>query len=348
SSTGSHGGATLYQVSGACLAVDGATLLAGSSQSLLTTALDRHAAGTGMTTAAFDAELGNLPATTLVRVGGDLTPVISGSHHTSVPWLAALHAYGAAVSASASGLTFQYTLDTDSGQLTSSELPLAPGSSPPGFVGTAPVQLGLREPGATLAFALDAERRSSPAKYAGYMARVNAVQRKTGVDFRRDVLGQLGSSAALDYFGASRSLLARVDIVNPGDMARTLRRLGPSLPELLGSGPGTTVTPGPAGFETVHSPGNPKVLVGLVGSELVVGNGSPAQLRTFAAEPSTAAPGAQGALAFRIALPQLIQLAQHSAPSKTIQEVLATLGDITGWASSSPSALTGSAMLALK
>ncbi len=347
SSTGSHDGATFYRVSGTTLAVDGATLLVGSSQSLLTTALNRHAAGSGMTTAGFNADLGTLPSGALVRAAGDLAPLISSSSRTAVPWLAALRAYGVAVGTSSGGLTFQYTLDTSSAHLSSGELPLSPGTSPPGFVGTAPLQLGLREPAATLAFALDAERRSSPTQYAAVVARMNAVRRKTGVDFRRDVLDQLGANLALNSTPADRGLMARIDVRNPRAMARTLRKLGPSLLGVLGSHSQSTVTAGPAGFEIVHR-GRNKILVGLVGSELVLGTGSPAALQAFGTAPAVAAPGAQGAFAFRVSLPEAIQLTQRGAPSKTIQAVLSALGDISGWLSSSSSALTGSATLGLK
>jgi hypothetical protein len=85
-----------------------------------------------------------------------------------------------------------------------------------------------------------------------------------------------------------------------------------------------------------------------VGSEFVAGTASPAELRAFASAPAAAAPGAQGAAAFRIALSQLLALTLPHAPSPMIQQVLRSLGDITGWTSASPTALTGSATLGVK
>jgi hypothetical protein len=116
----------------------------------------------------------------------------------------------------------------------------------------------------------------------------------------------------------------------------------------LGAHPGSHVTPGPSGFSTIHSAHSPPVLFGLAGSEFVAGTGTPAQLRAFAAAPAAAATGAKGALAFRVALPELIQLTMHHSVSATVRQMLSALGDITGWASSSPSALTGNATLAIK
>jgi hypothetical protein len=214
------------------------------------------------------------------------------------------------------------------------------------LAGNLPIQLGLRQPAAALAFALDAERRASPAHYAADLAKMNALRRRTGVDFRRDVLGQIGSSAAVESSGHGFNL--RVDVVNAAAASRTLRKLGTSALDILGTHQTSRVTPGPDGFETIHEANGRKMLFGLVGSEFVLGTGSPADLRTFAGAPAAAAPGAQGAVAFRVALPQLLALTLRQAPSKVIQQILSSLGDITGWVSSSPSALTGSATLALK
>jgi hypothetical protein len=347
---GSHGGATLYQVSGLTLATDGATLIAGNSSAAVDAAIDRHAADSGLTSAAYDSELGNLPKDGLVEIAGNVTSAIASSASAakalSIPWVAAIRSYGVAVTAGASGLSFHYTLDTTGKSLTSADLPLAPGTSPAGLAGTMPIQVGIRQPATTLAFALQVERATSPAKYAADVARMNAIRRRTGVDFQRDVLGQMGNSAAVESTG--HGFILRVDVNDPAAAAQTLRKLGTSALDVFGTHPGSHVTPGPSGFETVHSAHSPPILFGIVGSEFVAGTGTPAELRAFAAAPAAAATGAQGAVAFRIALPQLIQLAMHHPASATVREVLSALGDITGWASSSPSALNGNATLAVK
>lgn len=342
-------GAALYDLSTASVAVDGATLLIAGSPEEITAAINQHARGNGMSEAGFDRELGSLPSDALIRVGGNLTSVLSSPKSAkarNVPWVGALRGYGVAISAGSGGLSLRYTLDTTGAQLSSSELPIAPGSSPPGLAGNMPIQAGLRQPAATLTFALDAERRTSPGQYAADRARMAAVRRRTGVDFQRDVLGQLGSSAAVESDG--HRFIARFDVKSPPAAARTLRKLGTSALDVFGPHSGARVTPGPPGFETVHRSHGPNVIFGLVGSELVLGTASPAQLRAFASAPAAAAPGAQGAAAFRIALPQLLALTLRHAPSATIQQVLKSLGDITGWLSSSPSALTGRATLSVK
>ena len=52
-------------------------------------------------------------------------------------------------------------------------------------------------------------------------------------------------------------------------------------------------------------------------------------------------------MAFRIALIQLLNTTMKHGVPKTVQAVLSSLGDITGWAAASTSALTGSATLAV-
>ena len=347
--TGTHDGATLYQSSSATFAVDGATFLGAPSASLVTGALDRKAANQGLTSSDYNRYLGNLPKDSLIEAFGNLVPVLSAPRAAkarAVPWVAALKGYGVSVSANSGGLTFRYTLDTGGATLSASQLPLSPGSSPPGLAGDEPIQVGLRQPAAAINFLLDAMRRTNPARYGRDLAQIAAAQRRTGVSFNRDVLGQIGGNAAIESTG--HSTIVRVDVVNPAVAAQTLGKLGTSALDIFGNHAGAYVTRGPGGFETVHSAHGKTVVFGLVGSEFVAGNASQARLRAFAMAPAAAAPGAQGAAAFRIALPQLLQLALRRAPSPTIQQVLSSLGDITGWISSSSGALTGSATLAIK
>jgi hypothetical protein len=347
-SVGSHDGATLYQASTIALAVSGSTLLAGSSTSALNDALDLHARGGGLGSSDYNRETAGLPQNSLVAAFGYLGGVLSRPSAASarrIPWVAALRGYGVAISAGTSGLTFQYRLDTSGAPLSSSQLPIAPGTSPPGLAGTLPILAGIREPATTLRFLLNAERLSSPSKYAADIRRVNAVRRKTGVDLNRDVIDQLGNNAGVQSDG--HAFMVRVDVKNTATAARTLRRLGTSALDLFGTHPGARVTLGPGGLETVHRAGKASVLFGIVGNELVAGTATPAQLRSFASLSAPAATGLRGAVAFKIGLPQLVRLALKQ-PSRTVQLLLSMTGDITGWLSASSSAFTGSATLALK
>jgi hypothetical protein len=90
------------------------------------------------------------------------------------------------------------------------------------------------------------------------------------------------------------------------------------------------------------------VRMGLVGDQFVVGKATPAQLLAFATTPATPAPGAQGSVAFRIALVDLLHLTLRQSLPPSVASILGSLGDITGWLRSSTSGVTGSATLAVK
>jgi hypothetical protein len=85
----------------------------------------------------------------------------------------------------------------------------------------------------------------------------------------------------------------------------------------------------------------------LVGNQLVVGSGTPAALKAFASAPTAPASGAQGSVAFRVSLTQLISTALHNSASSSqiARSILSQLTDLTGSASISTSGLTGEATL---
>lgn len=346
--SGSHDGATLYSAGGATVAVNGATLLVGASPELVTSALDLHARGGGLTPADYDQQTAGLPKGGLMYAFGYLSSILAAHAQKAlnVPWVRALRGYGVEMSATSSGLSLRYRLDTTGATLSSSELPLATGATPPNLAGTAPVQFAVRDPGTFVRFALSAEQQSDPKKFAADMAKLSANERKTGVSFQRDVLGQIGSNAALNSDG--RLFMFRVDVVNPAAAQRTLRKLGTSIGSFLDVHRGDTVTTGPGSFDTVHHTGGKSIAFGLVGNEFVAGTAGVTQLKQFAATTQTAALGAQGAAAFRVSLPGLFATLLHHAPSGIAQQVLGMLGDVTGWVAASPSALSGAATLALK
>jgi hypothetical protein len=342
-------GADLYNLSSVELAVDGATLLAAGSAAEVKSALDRHATNRGTNVAEFNRATAGLPSDALFDAFGSLSAVLATQNAASarrIPWVAAVRGYGVAMRATSTGLELHYRIDTSGSQLSSSELPLALGSSPPSLAGSMPIQVGLRQPARTIAFALQAEQAASPAKYSADLTKMNAVRRKTGVDFQRDVLGQVGSNAEIESDG--HVLMARVDVVNPSAARTTLRKLGTSALDVLGSHRGAKLTLGPGSFETVHRAHAKNVVFGLVGREFVAGTASAAQLKGFATAPSTPATSAQGAAAFRVALGPLIQLALHQTSSDVAKQVLGALGDLTGWLAAAPDQLTGSASLAIK
>ena len=339
-------GAKVYAVSTAALAIDGSTLVLGASPSALKSALDLHSHGGGLTPDDQSKAMGNLPTDSLVSAFGDLTAVLSQpstAQAKKVPWVNALKGYGVAISANATGLTFQYRLDTSGQTLSDSQLPIASGTSPPGLAGSLPISVGVKDPSRIVKFVEQAQQIAGPGKYASYAARQAAVRAKTGVDLN-SLLDLLTGEAQLSSDG--HVTMIRGDLSDPAAGRVTLAKLA-TQPKAFSAGP-VTVAHAPGGFyvfkEATHT-----TTVGVVGDKLEIGlNASPTMLTSFASAPATPATGAQGSVAFRVGLPALLGLALKQAQNPTVQTLLRSLGDLTGWLAAAPEALTGSATIAIK
>jgi Protein of unknown function (DUF3352) len=347
---GSHDGVTLYTSGGSTtVAVDGATLVLAPTAAQLNAALDRHANGGGISSSAYSQAFSGLPSDGLVKISGNLAAVLSrpsAAKARQVPWVAALRAYATTVSASSSGLTFSYRLDTSSqssGQsLTTDQLPFAPGSTPPSFAGNAPITFSLHNPAQVASFFESAAQLTSPGSFARFLTRQAAVRKATGVD-----LNSLLKLFTGDLIIASdtKTTIGRAQVSDTGSAQTTLSKLM-SAPRGV-FGPGTKVRR-VGDFYAVTDGNGSTVLMGLVGDQFVVGKATPAQLRAFAATPATPAPGAQGSVAFRVALVDLLHLTMRQSLPPSVAPILNSLGDITGWLQSSTSGVTGSATLAVK
>jgi hypothetical protein len=339
-------GAKVYGVSTAALAVDGSTLVLAASPTAIKSALDLHAHGGGLTPADQSKAMGNLPTDSLVSAFGGLTAVLSqpsAAQAKKVPWVGALKGYGLAISANATGLTFQYRLDTSGQTLSESQLPIAPGSTPPSLAGSQPISVGVSDPSRIVKFILQAGQLASPSSYAKFAARQAAVRAKTGVDLT-SLLSMLTGEAQLSSDG--HVTMIRGQVSDPATAKTTLAKLATD-PKAFSGGP-VTIRHAPGGFyafkEAAHT-----TTAGVVGDHLLIGvNASPPQLTAFAAAPSVPATGAQGSVAFKVGLPALLQLALKQAQNKTVQTILGSLGDLTGWLAAAPEALTGSATVAIK
>ncbi len=344
-SSGSHDGATLYTRGSAAVAVDGATLLFGPSTAAVTQALDRHAQNSGFTQSDYTRLFSGLPQSGLVQIFGNLTSVLSqptAAKARQVPWVAAFRGYSASISASSAGLTFSYRLDTTGAQLTAAEVPLASGTAPPNLAGVLPIVAGIQNPAHIVQFVEGAERATSPLSYTRFLTREAAVHRKTGVDLN-SLIGQLTGDLIIS--SDTHTTMARAQVTDPSTAASDLSKLV-TAPRLVFS-KATSVSKLGGGFYGIHESGS-TVVIGVVGNELVVGKATPARLRAFAAAPGAPLAGAQGSMAFRIGLIELLHLALKTAPPQAAQTVLRSLGDITGWVAASTSGITGSATLAVR
>jgi hypothetical protein len=343
---GSRDGATVYQLGQLGLAIDGATVVFGSTPEALTAALDRHAHGGGITGADYARAFSGLPTNARLQVFGTLTQVLSrpsAAKAQQVPWVAALRGYAASVDANSTGLSFRYRLDTTGRALSSSELPFAGGTTPPGFAGSLPIVAGIRNPSQIYQFAESAEQATSPHEYQQFLQRQAKARAKTGVDINSLVKLATGD---LIVDSDTHTTMGRVQVSDPAAAKTTIAKLA-SVPASLTRKPPKITNLG-GGFYTIKSGRSKPVTVGLVGDELVAGQGTPAALRTFAATPAVPASGAQGAVAFRVALADVIRLASKKAPSGIGAKIIDMLGDLTGWSAAAPSGITGAATVSFK
>lgn len=348
---GSHDGASLYgDPSGASFAVDGPTLLIASARSTVTAALDRHANKQGITEAQHSTAITGLDPNAAVQVFGDLRGVLSAPSAAKarrIPWVAAIRSYGVAISASSTALTVSFRLDTQGRTLTASQLPIAAGSGSPSLVKALLIQAGIHDPAQAIQFIEAAEQATAPKSYAQFLHKEARLRRRTGVDVSK-LIGDLNGDLIIS--SDSRTTLARVNVADPETVSADLTKLA-SVPGVLPKGR-TLTRIGPSTFSDVEN--GRKVLLGLVGSELVVevppkgAVASPATLKSFAAAPAAPVPGQTGAVSFRLKLPELITLVSKHPPSAMGRSLLALLGDLTGSVSATPAALTGTATLAIK
>jgi hypothetical protein len=348
---GSYDGAKLYQSGSYAFGIDGATALLGPSADDVKAALDRHAHGGGISGAQFATAFKGLQQQSLVQVFGNLTGVLATSKNATarrIPWVAAIRSYALTLNLASSGANLSYRVDTSGGTLTAAQLPLASGATPPNVSSQAPLAFGLHDLSHVFSFALAAVQATNPASYADFLKRVAKLKATTGVDLNRDVFAQLSGNLEIDY--GPGGVLARAQVADPSAAARTLSKLSTSSREIFKHAKSVKQVGG--GFYAIKT-ASTTIYYGLVGSELVVGTAHPAQLSTFATAPASPVSGAQGPLAFRLSVGELVTLAlkvshkQGSLPPEA-RSILNMFGDVTGWAANDAGSLHGEISIPLK
>jgi hypothetical protein len=341
SSAGTRDGASLYEAGGAEIAVDGATVVVGTHDALAA-ALDRHAHGGGFSTADYQHDISGLPQNAVINAFGNLGALLSAPSAAAarqVPWVAAIRGYGVAVTVSGSGIAASFRVDTSGRSLSASQLPLSSGPTP-SPAGPAPLEAAIHNPSQLVTFAEAAAQTSNPTGYQHFLATVAKLKSKLGID-----IDSLAHSLTGDMSIASDTHVTaiRAQVSNPTQVARALSAISRA-PRSIIHKPFVQL---PGGFYSVNE-GTFTLTVGLVGDQLVAGRATPAVLRSFAAAKTAPVAGAQGSFVFRIGLLDLVKLALRQTPPPLVQPILNSLGDLTGWISASPSALTGEANLAVK
>jgi hypothetical protein len=341
--TGSHDGATLYQFAHVAFAIDGPLLLVSQDSANLTAALDRHAAGDGFNAHDYAADTAGLPSDAPVSVVGDLQTVLdtpATAQARKVPWVSAISGYGVTLSETAKNVALRFRLATGAHSLSASQLPIASGATSPTLATGAqdPIALGLRDPAQVWQFIKATAQVVDPAAYRTLQTQEQSASQRTGVDIE-SLIDSL--SGDLQVSSTGHVTIGRIQ-ATAADTASWEKMLA-------NPGTGSTSTALGDGFYRITEKDGTTLTGGAAGDRLLLGNGTPAQERTYAAAPSTPS-GGTGAIAFHVAIGQLVTLAlQHSgeAGNPFIGQLGSMLGDLTGSLQATPQALTGSASLAI-
>ena len=339
--TGSHDGATLYTFDHIAAAVDGPLLLISQNANNLTAALDRHAAGNGFTSATYAADTAGLPSGAALSVVGDLQSVLeapSAAQARKVPWVGAISGYGVTLTSTAKHLALQFRLRTDAHTLSAGQLPIAPGAAAPTLATGNPISFGLRDPAQVWQFFKSADQAVDPDGYAKLQTEEQSASTRTGVNLE-SFIDSLSGDVELSSTGH----------VTVGRISATAADAADWKKLLAHPGSGSTSTALGNGFYRVIETDGTTLVGGAVGDELLLGNGTPAQERTYAGAHSTPS-GGTGAVAFQVAVGQLVKQAlsgSADASNPVLGQLGSLLGDLTGSIEVTPQALTGSADLTL-
>src|SRR5262249_12047917 len=148
-------------------------------------AIDRHAQGGGLSESDYTRAFSGLPAGGAVRLFGNLTTILSqpsAATARQIPWVAAFRGYAATVSASSSGLSFNYRLAPTGAPLPRPQLPSAPGPTAPALAGNLPITVGIHDPTQIATFIQSAAQTVSPGGYGKFLRNQALIRRKTGAD----------------------------------------------------------------------------------------------------------------------------------------------------------------------
>ncbi len=346
---GVRNGATLYKDDdGSLFAVKDDVLVVAGSKRLLRYAIDQRVAGGRLTEDTFDKATAALPKDALLRVGGDLQKLLASDPDTRearrVKWVSALRTFGVAVSIASGEADVGFRLNTDSGDLTNEDLPIASGTSSPSIVDRpADLVTGVKDPAQVIDFAEGAAQAVDPKGFGDYAQAKRTLEKEVGVSIQHDLLDQLESDLSITL-GAHGKFGARARVKNPAAFDRTLAKLGKALPALA-----QTVVGEPVGYAKPKRGGDYYALRTAKGEGVVYGKvhgvfvlaNDPSLASQLSSQDTKALSGGVGSVVVKADAGQLVQqllgLGQLGGAL-----VAGPFGDLTGSLSADTSGITGS------
>ncbi len=307
---GEKDGAKLYENdSDSFAAVNDDVLVVANSRRELEAGLERRGSDDRFGEDEFDKGTEGLPENAVVRSYFDLQRLIAADPETAdarkVKWISALRAFGLSASVKSDRVDLDFTMRTDSGNLSDSDLPLAAGNQSPEVIErTGQVGLGLRGLDQMVKFGEDAAQAVDPAQFRSYETAKRTIERQLELDIEKDVLDQLGGdlSAGISPTGNSGGLVAEVE--DPDEFKSTLAKVSRALPAIARSATGGATVRKSGDLYSVSSASG-SIVYGMVGDKFVLSD-SLAAARSAASAPTSEVEGAEGAYAMRADAGQLI------------------------------------------
>jgi hypothetical protein len=338
---------------------DDVVVFAGSNK-LLDDALATRGGDNRLTEADFDKGLSGLPKDAAIRVYGDAQRLLNADPSSAtarkVKWVNALRKFGLTGSVNQDSIDIGFNLQTDAGQLTDADLPLASGDPAPKVVEQAgEVSFGLRDPAQVEKFAEAAGQAVNPSGFGQFEQAKRTIEKQLGISIDKDVLSQLTGDIS-GVTGVSGKFAARADLKDPGAFRTTLKKVAPALPRLLnstGGGGSAKLSRSGGGLYRLKDRNGQTVVFGVQGSAFVVGD-DPARARKLAAATPTSVPGVSGSVvtsadAEKLANAIIGRLGAKLGPGVSLlgTRFTAPLGNLTGSVKTTTSGMSGKLTLTI-
>ena len=258
----------------------------------------------------------------------------------------ALRTFGVTVSFENDEANVGFRLNTDSGQLTEKDLPIAAGSGSPSVVDRAgEIAAGVKDPTQIIDFAEDAAQAIDPGGFGDYAQAKRTIEEQLDLDIEKDLLDQLEGDLSIS-FAANGKYGARAQVKDPEAFERTLAKLGKVLPDVAESAVGESVgyaKPKSGGdFYALSTADGDSVAYGVVDGVFVLAN-DPRMAGRLSSEDTKAVSGAAGSVVVNADAAQLVRqiLGQVGGGGLAGALVTGPLGDLTGSMSAERSGITG-------
>jgi hypothetical protein len=333
--------------------LDGHILVAAPTRPLVDAAVAQSDADDRLTEDRFEDDLGRLAeGEPLLRATGDLQRAVESKQAAgaadALPWIGALRRFAAVGTARPDGLALDFDVRTEN--VDAADLPLAPGpEAPPVPRREGEIAVAAREParGAALINRL----RDFLPRTKAHSAALNDALERIDVDLARDLFAHVGDVGAMS-FAVDGTRVGRADLKDPKAFAATLAKLAAELPGAARGDIGFTIEPGGgAGFYRLNADRGRQLFVGVVDDQVALGEEA-GRARDFAAEASTPVPGARGSLAFFAdseSVANAIIERRTSGPLVLLGQLATVpLGDLRGWAETTPTGISGHAELKIE